>query len=295
VRKAQGYVNEGYVYVVDIDLEKFFDQVNHDRLMGTLAKRVKDKRMLRLIRAYLNAGVMEDGLVTWTTQGTPQGGPLSPLLSNIVLDEWDRELEKRGHKFVRYADDCNIYVRSKRAGERVMKSMNDFITKKLKLKVNEQKSAVGLPQERQILGFTILNGKRVIRLISPKAIKRFKDRIRKGTRETKETMKERVGRLATYMRGWVGYYGFCETPSTLRDLEAWVRRRLRCLIWKQWQDSRRYRELRRRGIGQWQAWNIANGSKGPWRASRSIAMGTTYPKDYFYQMGLPKMTVWEMA
>lgn len=295
VSTAQGYVNEGYGHVVDIDLEKFFDQVNHDRLMGTLAKRVKDKRMLRLIRAYLNAGVMEDGLVEWATRGTPQGGPLSPLLSNIVLDEWDRELEKRGHKFVRYADDCNIYVRSQRAGERVMKSMCEFITKRLKLKVNEKKSAVGLPQERQILGFSILKGKRAIRLISPKAIKRFKDRIRKETRRTKETMKEHVGRLATYMRGWAGYYGFCETPGTLRDLEAWVRRRLRCLIWKQWQDSRRYRELRRRGIEQWQAWNIANGAKGPWRVSRSRALATLYPNDYFYQMGLPKMTVWKMA
>ena len=295
VRAAQGYVNEGYGYVVDIDLEKFFDQVNHDRLMGTLAKRVKDKRVLRLIRAYLNAGIMEDGLVRWEDRGTPQGGPLSPLLSNIVLDEWDRELEKRGHKFVRYADDCNIYVRSQRAGERVMKSISEFITRKLKLKVNEDKSAVGLPQERQILGFTILNGKRVIRLISPKAIKRFRERIRKETRRSKATMQERIGRLTTYMRGWAGYYGFCETPSTLRDLEAWVRRRLRCLIWTQWKDGRRYRELRRRGIGQWQAWNIANGAKGPWRASRSQAMAKLYPNDYFYKQGLPKMTVWSLA
>ena len=216
VAQAQQYIAEGYGWCVDLDLEKFFDRVNHDKLMGQIAKRVEDKRLLKLIRAFLNAGVMENGLVSPSVEGTPQGGPLSPLLSNLVLDELDRELERRGHRFVRYADDCNIYVRSERAGQRVMESITRFITQKLKLKVNEAKSAVARPQERKFLGFSFTAGPEVKRVIAPKALDRFKQRIREITRRAKGvSMKTTMEELAPYMRGWRGYFGFCETPEVL--------------------------------------------------------------------------------
>jgi len=231
VAKAQQYIAEGYGWVVDLDLEKFFDRVNHDKLMARLARRISDKRMLKLIRAFLRAGVLEGGLVSPIDEGTPQGGPLSPLLSNIVLDELDRELEQRGHRFVRYADDCNIYVRSQRAGERVMKSVSQFITSKLKLKVNEQKSAVARPDKRKFLSFSFLGTETVKRHIAAKAIARFKQRVGKLTRRTRgvkvETM---VAQLSRYLRGWRGYFGFCQTPWVLRHLEGWLRRRLRRLF-----------------------------------------------------------------
>src|SRR6201992_1826621 len=214
VAQAQQYIAEGYGWVVDFDLEKFFDRVNHDKLMGAIAKRVEDKRLLKLIRAFLNAGVMENGLVSPSVEGTPQGGPLSPLLSNLVLDELDRELECRGHRFVRYADDCNIYVRSERAGQRVMESVTRFITQKLKLKVNEAKSAVARPQERKFLGFSFSAGPDIKRVIAPKALDRFKRRIRDITRRAKGvSMKTTIEELAPYMRGWRSYFGFCETPE----------------------------------------------------------------------------------
>src|SRR5213593_2840541 len=202
VAQSQQYIAAGYGWVVDLDLEKFFDRVNHDKLMGQIAKRIRDKRLLKLIRAFLNAGVMENGLVSPSVKGTPQGGPLSPLLSNLVLDELDRELERRGHRFVRYADDCNIYVRSERAGQRVMESVTQFITQKLKLKVNESKSAVARPQERKFLGFSFTAGPEVKRTIAPKALDRFKARVREITRRAngvsiETTMEE----LAPYMRG----------------------------------------------------------------------------------------------
>src|SRR6516165_2711235 len=210
VAQAQQYIAEGHGWCVDLDLEKFFDRVNHDKLMSQIAKRVADKRLLKLIRAFLNAGVMENGLVSPSVEGTPQGGPLSPLLSNLVLDELDRELERRGHCFVRYADDCNIYVRSERAGHRVMKSISQFITRKLKLKVNEAKSAVARPQDRKFLGFSFTEGPEIRRAISPKAQARFKRRIREITRRAKGvSMKTTMAELAPYMRGWRGYYGFC--------------------------------------------------------------------------------------
>src|SRR5215467_1933612 len=242
VAQAQQYIAEGHGWCVDLDLEKFFDRVNHYKLMGQIAERVEDKRLLKLIRAFLNAGVMENGLVSPSVEGTPQGGPLSPLLSNLVLDELDRELESRGHRYVRYADDCNIYMRSERAGQRVMPSITRFITHKLKLKVNETKSAVARPQERKFLGFTFTEGPAVRRRIAPEAVKRFKRRAREITRRAKgvsieTTMKE----LASYMRGWVGYFGFCETPEVLIALTRWVRLRLRAALWRQWKTPRRRR------------------------------------------------------
>src|SRR5579863_2108985 len=223
VEQAQKYIAEGYRWVVDLDLEKFFDRVNHDRLMAKIAEEIGDKRMLKLIRAFLTAGVMEEGLVNPVDEGTPQGGPLSPLLSNIVLDEFDRELERRGLRFARYADDSNIYVRSKRAGERVMESITRFIATKLKLKVNQQKSMVARPWERKFLGFSFTNAGIPKRRIAPKAVDRFKERVRELTRRTRGVSTERMAdEVASYLRGWIGYFGSCQTPSILRILEEWT-------------------------------------------------------------------------
>src|SRR6516164_4543834 len=228
VAQAQQYIAAGYNVVVDLDLEKFFDRVNHDSLMARVAARVTDKRVLKLIRAFLKAGVMEDGLVSPVDEGTPQGGPLSPLLSNIVLDEFDRELERRKLRFARYADDSNIYVRSRRAGERVMKSLVRFMATRLKLKVNDQKSAVAEPWERKFLGFSFTSGPTPKRRIAPKAVLRFKERVRELTSRTRSvSVDRRAEELARYLRGWVGYFGNCETPSVLKHLEEWTRRRLR--------------------------------------------------------------------
>jgi RNA-directed DNA polymerase len=243
VAQAQRYIAEGHSWCVDLDLEKFFDRVNHDKLMGQIAKRVGDKRLLKLIRAFLNAGVMENGLVIPSVEGTPQGGPLSPLLSNLVLDELDRELERRGHRFVRYADDSNIYVRSQQAGQRVMKSVTRFITQKLKLKVNETKSAVARPQERKFLGFSFTASPEAKRVIAPQALDRFKQRIREITRRAKGvSMKTTIEELAPFMRGWRSYFGFCETPEVLVSLTRWVRLRIRAAMWRQWKTPRRRRE-----------------------------------------------------
>jgi RNA-directed DNA polymerase len=227
VHEAQQYIAEGHNWVADLDLEKFFDRVNHDRLLAAVAKRVADKRTLKLIRAFLEAGVMEDGLVSAMDEGTPQGGPLSPLLSNLVLDELDRELERRGHHFVRYADDCNIYVDSERAGQRVMESITRFITHRLKLKVNQAKSAVARPSQRKFLGFSFTSEREPRRRIAPKALARFKEKVREQTRRTRGiSLEQMVNELVTYLRGWLGYFGDCQTPSVLQRLEAWLRRRL---------------------------------------------------------------------
>src|SRR6266852_3870909 len=265
VAQAQKHIAEGYSWVVDLDLEKFFDRVSHDKLMGQIAKRVEDKRLLKLIRAFLNAGVMENGLVSPSVEGTPQGGPLSPLLSNLVLDELDRELERRGHRYVRYADDSNIYVRSERAGQRVMESVKQFISEKLKLKVNESKSAVAKPQERKFLGFSFTSGKDLKRKIAPKAIDRFKERVREITHKSRGRSMEKVmEELAQYLRGWRGYFGFCETPSVLQRLDSWVRRRVRCAFWRQWKTGRkRYAELVRRGVSEELAAKTAGSRCGP--------------------------------
>src|SRR6266700_6296960 len=264
VAQAQAYVIDGYRFVVDIDLAKFFDRVNHDRLMAAVAARVSDRRVLRLIRGYLTAGVLDGGLFEESREGTPQGGPLSPLLSNLVLDELDRELERRGHRFVRYADDCNIYVRSEKAGQRVMESISRFITQKLKLKVNEAKSAVARPQERKFLGFSFTAGPDIKRTIAPKSLERFKQRIRDITRRAKGvSIKTTMEELATYMRGWRGYFGFCETPEVLIALTRWVRLRRRAALWRQWKTLRRRRAaLIENGVLPRLARNTAGSGRG---------------------------------
>ena len=291
VAQAQQYIAEGHGWCVDLDLEKFFDRVNHDKLMGQIAKRVEDKRLLKLIRAFLNAGVMENGLVSPSVEGTPQGGPLSPLLSNLVLDELDRELERRGHRFVRYADDSNIYVRSERAGQRVMESITQFITQKLKLKVNEAKSAVARPQERKFLGFSFSAGPEVKRVIAPKALNRFKRRIREITRRAKGvSMKTTMEELVPYMRGWCNYFGFCETPVVLQYLTRWVRLRLRAALWRQWKTQRRRRaELIRLGVSERLASNTAGSGRGPWYLARSRALSVGLSNAYFRSLGLPSL------
>jgi RNA-directed DNA polymerase len=295
VEQAQKYIAEGYRWVVDLDLEKFFDRVNHDRLMAKIAERVGDKRMLKLIRAFLTAGVLEDGLVNPVDEGTPQGGPLSPLLSNIVLDEFDRELERRGLRFTRYADDSNIYVRSKRAGERVIASVTRFITTKLKLKVNEQKSAVARPWERKFLGFSFTRAVMPKRRIAPKAVDRFKGRVRELTSRTRGVSVERMAeQLTRYLRGWLGYFGKCQTPSVLQSLEEWTRRRLRSAIWKQWKRGRvRFAELRKRGLGKDLAAQSAGSAHGPWRMANSPALAISLPNAYFDSLGIPRLTVRE--
>jgi RNA-directed DNA polymerase len=291
VAQAQQYIAEGYRHVVDLDLEKFFDRVNHDLLMGLVAKRITDKRLLKLIRAFLNAGVMEDGLVSAVDEGTPQGGPLSPLLSNIVLDELDRELTRRGHRFARYADDCNIYVRSQRAGERVMASITRFLTERLKLKVNQAKSAVARPWERKFLGFSFTSHQQPKRRIAPKAVGRFKERVRELTRRTRGvSLPKMVQSLTKYLVGWRGYFGFCETLSVLRDLDSWLRRRLRCVVWKQWKIGRvRFAELRKRGVGKDLAAQTAGSAHGPWRISHSPALTMALPNKFFDELGLPSV------
>src|SRR5271157_1915306 len=291
VAQAQQYIVEGYCWCVDFDLEKFFDRVNHDKLMGQIAKRVEDKRLLKLIRAFLNAGVMENGLVSPSVQGTPQGGPLSPLLSNLVLDELDRELERRGHRYVRYADDCNVYVRSERAGQRVMESLTRFITQKLQLKVNETKSAVARPQERKLLGFSFSAGPEVKRVIAPKALERFKQRVRDITRRAKGVSIEvTMAELIPYLRGWRSYFGFCETPYVLIQLTRWVRLRLRAAMWRQWKTPRRRRAaLLKLGVRPRLASNTAGSGLGPWYLARAKALSVGLSNAYFKSLGLPTL------
>jgi RNA-directed DNA polymerase len=291
VAQAQQYLAEGYRWVVDIDLEKFFDRVNHDKLMGEMAKRITDKRILRLIRAYLNAGVMENGVVSAMEEGTPQGGPLSPLLSNIVLDELDQELERRGHRFVRYADDCNIYVGSQRAGQRVMQSVTEFITKRLKLWVNSEKSAVGRPWERKFLGFSFTSNREPKRRIAPAAVKRFRERVRELTRRTRGiSLEAMVKQLTVYLRGWQEYFGFCQTPSVFQRFDEWVRHRLRATAWKQWKRGRRrFAELRQRGVSKDLAAQTAGSAHGPWRLANSPALNIALPNAYFRSLGLPTL------
>jgi RNA-directed DNA polymerase len=292
VAQAQRYIAGGYSVVVDLDLEKFFDRVNHDSLMARVAARVADKRVLKLVRAFLNAGVMEDGLVRPVDEGTPQGGPLSPLLSNLVLDDLDKELERRGLRFCRYADDCNIYVRSRRAGERVMASVSRFLTQKLKLKVNETKSAVGRPEERKFLGFSIANDGSE-RRIAPKALDKFRVRVRELTRRTRgESLPQVVEGLRPYLIGWRNYFGFCQTPRVLTNLEAWIRRRLRMYLWRQWQNGHhRFKELRRRGVPKFLAAVAAGSPTGFWRMSGHPAVQMALRNHAFDALGLPRLYI----
>jgi RNA-directed DNA polymerase len=291
VAQAQQYIVAGYGWVVDLDLEKFFDRVHHDKLMGQIAKRVEDKRLLKLIRAFLNAGVMENGLVSPSVEGTPQGGPLSPLLSNLVLDELDRELERRGHRFVRYADDSNIYVRSERAGQRVMDSVTRFITQKLQLKVNEAKSAVARPQQWKFLGFSFTDGPAIKRTIAPKTLERFKTRIREVTRRAKGVSLEvTIAELAPYLRGWRSYFGFSETPLILISLTRWVRLRLRAAMWRQWKTPRRRRAaLLALGVRPRLASNTAGSGLGPWYLARAKALSVGLSNAYFKSLRLPTL------
>jgi RNA-directed DNA polymerase len=297
VERAQAFIASGHAMVVDIDLEQFFDRVNHDILMGLVAKRVADKRILKLIRGFLTAGVLEGGLVSPTEQGAPQGGPLSPLLSNLMLDVLDKELEKRGHCFVRYADDCNIYVRSQKAGERVMAGIEKFLTKRLKLKVNKAKSAVAKPSVRKFLGFSFTSERLPRRRIAPQALARFKAKVRELTRRTRgRSLAQIIKELSIYLIGWRGYFGFCQTPSVLRTLDEWTRRRLRAIAWKQWKHGRtRFAELRHRGVGRDLAAQTAGNPHGPWRLANSPALAIALPIRLFGSLGLASVAAVRLA
>lgn len=275
LKQAQAFINDGYKYVVDMDLEKFFDRVNHDILMSLIARKVSDGRVLGLIRKYLNAGLMKDGVVVRVEDGVPQGGPLSPLLSNIMLDVFDKELEQRGHKFCRYADDCNIYVKSRRAGERVMQSMRRFLKGKLKLTINEEKSAVASPTKRKFLGYSFYTGKKGCQLrVHPKSIKKIKNKIRDITNRNRSmNFEARVKRLIEMTRGWVNYFKLADMKGLLKELDEWTRRRLRACIWKTWKRIRtRFTYLFKLGIPKDKAWEFANTRKGYWRISGSPIM-----------------------
>ena len=283
-------MQRGRTWVVDMDLEKFFDRVNHDILMSRVARHVDDERVLKLIRRYLEAGLMRDGVETARDQGTPQGGPLSPLLSNILLTDWDRELEKRGHAFCRYADDCNIYVRSEKAGLRVMASLTRFIEGRLKLRINAQKSAVARPWQRSFLGFTVTDDPLPRRRIADKAVARFKDRVRDLTRRNRGVgLGRMIADLNPLLRGWAGYFGFSQWRE-LASLDGWTRRRLRCVAWVQWKTrGRRYHELRRLKVPEKSASAAIFSPKGPWRLSSSSALHRAFTNARFKRLGLLSM------
>ncbi|KOP78686.1 DNA polymerase [Lysinibacillus sp. FJAT-14745] len=291
IREAKGYIKEGYRWVVDMDLEKFFDKVNHDRLMSTLAKKISDKPLLKLIRRYLQSGVMINGVVYDTEEGTPQGGPLSPLLSNIVLDELDKELEKRGHKFVRYADDCNVYVKTKRAGERVMASVKTFIEETLRLKVNEKKSAVARPWQRKFLGFSFTSRKEPQVRIAKESINRMKTKIREITARKKPyPMEYRIQHLNQYLVGWCGYFALADTKFIFESLDGWIRRRLRMCLWKDWKNPRtKVRNLIRLGVPDWKAYEWGNTRKRYWRISKSPILHRTLGNSYWSNQGLKSL------
>ncbi|WP_338786043.1 group II intron reverse transcriptase/maturase [Metabacillus sp. FJAT-53654] len=292
VRKAKGYIEDGYRWVVDIDLEKFFDKVNHDKLMGLLSKRIDDKVLLNLVRKYLNVGIMMGGVVSQNTEGTPQGGPLSPLLSNIILDLLDKVLENRGHKFVRYADDCNIYVKSKKAGLRTMAGVTSFIEKKLSLKVNREKSAVERPWNRKFLGFSFTNRKEPKIRISKQSIKRFKQKVREITsRKSPIPMDVRIKKLNQYLVGWCGYYALADTPSIFKGLESWIRRRLRLCYWKQWKlPKTRIRKLIGLGIDKHKAYEWGNSRKGYWRITSSPILHRALNNSFWRKEGLKSLS-----
>ena len=288
VKAAQKYIEEGYRYTVDIDLEKFFDRVNHDMLMARVARKVKDKRVLRLIRRYLQAGVMVNGVCIDTEEGTPQGGPLSPLLANIILDDLDKELERRGHRFARYADDCNIYVKTPRAGERVMASVREFVEKKLKLRVNEKKSKVDRPWKLKFLGLTFTWEKKPRIRIAPRALERFKERIRGLTQRSKGiSMERRLGELNAYLRGWIGYFRLADTESVIQDLDKWIRRRLRMCVLKQWKKPEtKYKNLVALGVNPEEARKLAGSRKGYWRLSDTPQVNQALGLAYWQSQGL---------
>jgi RNA-directed DNA polymerase len=291
IRRAQRYVQEGRRWVVDIDLERFFDRVNHDILMGRLKKRLADRRVLVLIRRYLEAGILANGMVIERYEGTPQGGPLSPILANVLLDEVDRELEKRGHAFVRYADDLNVYVRTRRAGERVMRSMRRLYAG-LRLRINESKSAVARATERKFLGFSywIGTGREVKRRVSPQALRRMKDRIRELTRPTVgRSLTQVCERLRAYLLGWKGYFLLAQTPKIFRELDEWIRHRLRALQLKHWKRGTViFRELRARGMSVLASKQVAANGRRWWKNS-AMAIHIALPNSYFDGLGLPRL------
>lgn len=293
IEQARQYIEEGYYYVVDIDLEKFFDKVQHDKLMSIVAKSITDKMTLKLIRRYLQAGVMENGVVSVNKEGTPQGGPLSPLLSNIILNELDKELENRGHKFVRYADDCNIYVKSLKAGERVKEGITDFIEKKLKLKVNEEKSAVGKPIARVFLGMSFYQWKRKSKIYVPKKTKeRFEGKLKKLTnRNWGVSMEFRILKINQLIQGWGNYFKIADIKKYASLTDAHIRRRLRACRWKEWKKTKtKYRNLKKQGIPSNVAWRCANTRKGYWRFSNNPVLDSALNKDYWIRQGLKQLT-----
>lgn len=288
VEAARRYVAEGKRWTVDLDLEKFFDRVNHDVLMARVARKVKDERVLKLIRRYLEAGLMEGGVAMARSEGTPQGGPLSPLLSNILLDDLDRELERRRLSFCRYADDCNIYVRSKRAGERVMQAITAFLEQRLKLKVNASKSAVARPWERKFLGYSMTWHKKPKLKIAPQSRKRFVEKIRKTMRAVRSSsLTQVIKRLNPVLQGWVVYFRLTEVKGVLEELDGWIRHTLRTLLWRQWKRVyRRARNLMKAGISKERAWQSATNGRGPWWNGGASPMNQAYPKSWFDRMGL---------
>src|SRR6266403_991210 len=289
VAQAQRYIAAGYSVVVDLDLEKFFDRVNHDILMSRVATRIPDKRVLRLIRRYLQAGMMSNGLTMARREGTPQGGPLSPLLSNILLDELDKELERRGHKFCRYADDCNVYVRSRSAGERVKESITKFLERRLRLKVNEEKSAVGRPWERKFLGYTMTWNREPRLKVADNSVKWLKMKLREILRRGRG---RNIGRqieeeLTPLLRGWMNYFRLAEVKGIFEELDSWIRRKLRCVIWRQWKRTfARAKGLMKRGLDKEKAWKSAMNGRGPWWNAGASHMNAAFPKSYFDRCGL---------
>lgn len=286
--RAQEHIAAGHRWVVDMDLEKFFDRVNHDVLMGRLAKRIEDKRILKLIRRYLQAGMMEGGVASPRSEGTPQGGPLSPLLSNVLLDEFDKELERRGHRFVRYADDCNVYVRSRRAGERVLDSVERFLRKRLRLVVNRDKSAVDRPWKRKFLGYTFTHHFQPKFKVAPESVKRFKGRLRELFRRGRGRSLRRVlADLRPVLIGWVSYYRKSEVRGTFEELDGWIRRKLRAILWRQWKRNwTRAQELIRRGLSHERAWTSATNGRGPWWNAGASHMHQAVPTRVLSQLGL---------
>lgn len=288
VRRAREHIATGHRWVVDIDLEKFFDRVNHDVLMARLARRIKDRRVLKLIRRYLQAGLMTDGVISPRTEGTPQGGPLSPLLSNVLLDDLDRELERRGHLFVRYADDCNVYVKSRAAGERVLDSLTRFLTERLRLRVNRDKSAVDRPWNRKFLGYTVTTHQRPKLRVAPQSMARLKDKLRPLLRAGRgRRLADVCAKLAPILRGWAAYYRLAEVKASFETLDQWLRTKLRCLLWRQWKRwPTRVRELRRRGIQIARAVYSAMNGHGPWRNAGSLHMRQAVPNRWLHTQGL---------
>jgi group II intron reverse transcriptase/maturase len=288
LRRAQQYVASGKRWVVDMDLEKFFDRVNHDLLMSKLAKQIGDARALVLIRRYLTAGMMTEGLVQPRTEGTPQGGPLSPLLSNILLTDLDRELERRGHAFCRYADDCNIYVGSKRAGEDILASLTGFLCERLKLTVNRAKSAVARPWQRKFLGYSLTWHPEPKLRIAPASLQKLTDKVRELLRGARgRSVGATIGLLNPVLRGWAAYFQLAQTKRALEQQDGWVRRRLRCILWRQWKRPRtRQRNLMQQGLTWERAWHSAYNGRGPWWNAGASHMNAAYPKSWFDARGL---------